>query len=228
MSLIALLENTQKVAESHRAQLAAQAAQDVAEFEEYGEDIARAFDEEELAATEEALRLGMKLDEDEEEAASRRQADDLELAKELLEKEEALDATCSKDELIAQQLDAQLKREAVRVAKLEKRERELMRRKLCKDDWQVAEQLALDIEREQAALERDERRDRQLARQLVKQEAMLLRELPQTEEKLRSLAHEVNGAEPTPLRSRLRAKLGSLRKSLVEITNDAARSLNAL
>ena len=83
-------------------------------------------------------------------SASQRQANDLELAKRILESEEDLDASCSKDALIAQQLDAQLKREAVRVAKLEKRERELVRRKLCKcsreqvrkatdDEWAGAE-----------------------------------------------------------------------------------------
>ena len=77
---------------------------------------------------------------------------------------------CDKDELIAQQLEAQLKQEAVRVAKLEKRERKLTEKKLTKGDIAMAEQLAADIENEEAQLRELERKDRLLARQLVKEE----------------------------------------------------------
>ena len=77
---------------------------------------------------------------------------------------------CDKDELIAQQLEAQMKQEAVRVAKLEKRERKLAEKKLCKSDVGMAEQLAADIENEEAKLRELERKDRLLARQLVKEE----------------------------------------------------------
>jgi hypothetical protein len=219
MSLINLLEQSKTVALAKREELAAQAALDVADFEEYGADMEKALDEEEMLAMEEALRLGMRLDEDEDAAATERAKADFDLAKEVLALDEGLDDACSKDELIARQLESQLKK-----AKLEKRERELQQKKMCKGDWYVAEQLAIEIEREVAQLEREERRDRQLARKLVKTESKLLTQLPQTEEKLRTMAREVNG-ENVPLRTRLRAKLGAMRKSLGEITNNTAQQL---
>ena len=64
-----------------------------------------------------------------------------------------------------------------------------------------------------------ERKDRKLASALVKQESKVLESLPQTEEKLLSMSREINGDAPVPMRTRLFAKLQSLRKGLGDITN---------
>lgn len=221
--LVAMLEQSKDVALAAREAAAMQSAQDIVEFEEFGADLAKAFDEEELAAAEEALRLGLKLDEEEDEVSNAREQADLDLARTVLEKEESVNAECSKDEVFAKQLEAQLRKEALEVSKLEKRERELAHRKLCKDDLRIAEQLAADIERQEAQLIEDERRDRRLARELVKSEGKLLAELPQTEEKLRTLAREFNGSgEEVAMRTKMHAKLGSLRKGLSDLSNKLA------
>lgn len=188
MGLMEMLEQSKEVALEARARSARQSAEDVAAFEEYGSDLAKAFDEQELLAAEEALRLGLQLDEDEEHRVSTRENEDLALAKQLLADDETAEAACERDERLARQVEAELCKEAGRVAKLEKRERDLAQRKLCKADLQVAEQLAAEIEEQEAAILRDERRDRRLAQQLVKRESKLLQQLPQTEEKLHALA----------------------------------------
>lgn len=217
-----MLEQTKGIALAAREEAAMQSAADIVEFEEYGGDLAKAFDEEEIAAAEEALKLGLKFDEDEEQATSEREREDLELARRVLEDEESACASVSKDEHFARQLDAQLQKEALQVAKLEKRERELARRDLCKDDLRIAEKLAADIDQQEQQLIIDERRDRRLAQQLVKSESKLLAELPQTEEKVRTLARDINGVEQ-PLRTRMHAKLGSLRKGLSDLSNKLAQ-----
>lgn len=107
-----------------------------------------------------------------------------------------------------------LKKETVRVAKLERRERQLAEKKLCKQDLALAEELAADIIEEEGRLRALEAQDRRLAQQLVSGEHEVLRQLPQTEEKLRALSREINGDAPVPLRTRLRGKLDSLRKSM--------------
>jgi len=214
--------DTISVAIEARERAARQSAEDVAEFEEYGADLAKALDEQELVEAEEALRLGLKLDEEEEESMSGRESEDLKLARQLLTDEEQIETACEKDERLARQLEAEYQKEAARVAKLEKRERALAQRKLCKKDLQIAEELAAEIEAQEQALLREEARDRRLARQLVKQETKLLKELPQTQEKLKTMACTVNGPESVPMRTRLAAKLGSMRKSLVDMTNQAA------
>ena len=114
-----------------------------------------------------------------------------------------------------------MKKEALRVAKLERRERQLAERKLCKGDLQAAEQLACEIEEEEHQLRQIERRDRRLATQLVKQEGRALESLPQTEEKLRELSKAINGDGPMSMRMRMRAKLQRMRKSMSDITNSA-------
>ena len=217
--LIAMLEAAKETALQAREERAAQAAQANAEFEELGEDLAKALDEEEIAAAEEALGLGLELDQKEDEAEDERLAADAALARRVLEEERSLEDACSKDEMLARQLEAQLKKEAIRVAKLEKRERDLANRKMCKDDVKLAEQLAVEIDREQEQLALDEARDRRLAQKIVKEERALLKDLPQTEEKLRTMAREVNGVEALPMRTRLRAKLGAMRKGLSDRTN---------
>ena len=219
MGLMEMLEESKSVALEAREQAARQSAQDVAEFEENGSDIAKAFDEQELAEAEEALRLGLQLDDEEEESLSSLANDDLVLARKLLHDEEKLETACERDEKMARHLEAQLQKEATRVAKLEKRERALAERKLCRNDLQLAEELAAEIEAQEAALIAEERRDRRLAQKLVKQESKLLKDLPQTEEKLKTMARTVNGPESVPMRSKLAAKLGSMRKSLMDMTN---------
>ena len=74
------------------------------------------------------------------------------------------------------------------------------------------------IEAQEQALMREERRDRALASKLVKQESKLLKSMPQMEEKLKTIAKEVNG-DTVSMRARLTAKLGSMRKSLADMTN---------
>jgi len=221
MSLIQLLEGCKDVAMAAREQAAAASAADVADFEEYGEDLAAAFDEQEIAETEEALRLADELDEREEELVSEREREDLELAKQMLEAEQDTDAACEKDEAIAREMEAMLKKEAVRVAKLERRERQLANKKLCKGDLAMAEQLAADIEREEEELLATEAKDRRLARSLVKDENRALAALPQTEEKLRHLSRSINGDGPVSMRTRMRAKLVGLRTRMTDITNRA-------
>jgi len=118
MSLVSLLEGCKDVALAKREELAAQAAQDVAEFEEYGTDMVRgpprsplntrfgaalaharalfrsqalAYDEEAIAAEEEALRLGQELDERQDDEVSEREKADLEVAKAMLAADESTD-----------------------------------------------------------------------------------------------------------------------------------------
>lgn len=174
-----------------------------------------------MAEAEEALRLGLELDEREDEAESEREREDVALARKMLEDEQAAEAACDKDEHLARQLESQLKAEAVRVAKLERRERQLAERKLCKADVRLAEQLAADIEEEENQLLDIERRDRRLAARLVKEESKALQSLPQTEEKLRQLSGSINGHQPVGVRARLAAKLSALRKGMSDITNQA-------
>jgi len=219
MSLINLLEGCKETAFSARAEAAAAAAEDVAEFEEHGEDLAAAFDEQELVDTEEALRLGEELDEREVEETSERERADFEIARKLLAEEEDTDTACSKDEQIAREMEAQLRKEAARVAQLEKRERQLAERKLCKGDIAMAEQLAADIDQEEAELRALERQDRRLASKLVAEESKALANMPQTEEKLKTLSRAINGDGPVSLRTRLRAKLATVRKGVSDITN---------
>merc|ERR1719440_663985 len=119
-------------------------------------------------------------------------------------------------------MEAQLRKEAARVAKLEKRERQLAQKKLCKGDLAMAEQLATEIENEEAELAALEAKDRRLAAKLVKEEGAVLAAMPQTEEKLKTLSRTINGDGPVTMRTRLRAKLGAMRKGIVDITNSAA------
>ena len=220
MSLIAMLEATKSTAMDARAERKAIQLQAACDFDDHGADLAKAFDEEEIAAAEEALRLGLQLDEQEDEAANSRLEADAALAKRVLESEEGAEASCSRDEVLARKLDEQERAEAERVAKLEKRQRELSQRKERKEDAKLAEQLAIDIEREHEKLELDEARDRRLAQKLVAEESKLLKDLPQTEEKLRTMAREVNGPERVSVRTRLRAKLNTMRKGLLaDVTN---------
>lgn len=219
MSLINLLEGCKDVAMASRAEAAAVSAQDIAEFEEYGEDLAAAFDEQELTETEEALRLGQELDEREEAEASEREKEDFELARKVLTADEDTSAACDKDEQIAREMETQLKKEAVRVAKLERRERELAEAKLCKGDALMAEQLAADIQAEESRLRAVEAKDRRLASSLVKEESSVLASLPMTEEKLRHLSRSINGDGPVSMRTRLRAKLTTMRTRMGDITN---------
>ena len=219
MSLIDLLEQSKTVALAVREEAAAKEAEDVAEFEEFGADLAAAFDQQELEEAEEMLRLGMELDDREEQEVSKREEEDLDLAKHLLEADESTESACAKDELLAKQLEAQERKEALRIAKLEKKVRVAAERKACKGDLAMAEQLAVDIEQEEHEMRERERKDRKLASALVKQESKVLESLPQTEEKLLSMSREINGDAPVPMRTRLFAKLQSLRKGLGDITN---------
>ena len=267
MSLIAMLESSKEVAMAAREAAELQSAQDVADFEEYGADLAKALDEEEILAAEEALRLGMKFDvsawrsveprasrqhtphrlyavdsrassvarprrpthpvrttsarfwqDEEQEAASEREREDLELARRVLAEDETGQIDTAKDERLARQLDDQLRKEAEQVAKLEKRERQLADKELCHSDLRMALSLAQEIEAQEQALIRDEKRDRRLAEQLVKEEGKLLKDLPQTEEKLKMMAKSING-EMLPMRARLLARLGVSRKALMDTTN---------
>ena len=227
MSLVALLEGCKDVAIATRDERAAKCAQEDCEFEAYGADLAAAYEDQELVECEEALRLGLQLDEEEEAAASAREAGDLKLAREMLAADEAHDAALSKDELIASQLEERMRSEAKSVAALEKRMQAQSNRKLCKEDLRVAEQLAWDIEQEEARLSEVERKDRRLARQLVKEEGKVLATLPQTEEKLRHMSRTINGDEPAPLRTRLRAKLLGMRKVMSDMTNKIEGDANA-
>ena len=218
MGLMDMLEQSKEVALAARERAALQSAADIAEFEEYGADLAKAFDEEELAAAEEALRLGLQLDEEEEATISNLETQDLDIARKLLADEQALESAIERDERLARQLEAELQKEALQVAKLEKQQRQLAERKLCRNDLKIAEDLALEIEAQELALMREERRDRALASKLVKQESKLLKSMPQMEEKLKTIAKEVNG-DTVSMRARLTAKLGSMRKSLADMTN---------
>merc|ERR1712224_735321 len=123
------------------------------------------------------------------------------------------DAACAKDELIAKSVEAQLKKEMTAVAKLEKRERQLAEKKLCVRDLAIAEQLAAEICEEESRLRLNELADRRLAEKLVKDERAALAQLPQTQEKLKELASQINGNAPIPTRTKLRNKLASMRKS---------------
>lgn len=219
MSLIAMLESARQVADAAREEVAAQNAADIAEFEEYGTDMAAALDAQEIADAEEALRLGQELDELEDETVSERERADLDLARSLLEADESTKEECSKDEEIARAMEAQEKKEAVRVAKLERRERLLADRKLTKGDIKLAEQLAADIDREECELRELERKDRRLAQELVKHDSKTLAELPQTEEKLKHLSRTINGGGQVPMRTKLTAKLAGLRRGVSDITN---------
>ena len=113
-------------------------------------------------------------------------------------------------------------KEAARVAKLEKRERALKEKKLTKGDLALAETLAQDIDREEEALRELERKDRRLAQQLVKNEGDALKNLPQTEEKLRTLSRQINGEAPPSVRTRLRARLNSLRGGISKQMDECA------
>lgn len=221
MSLIALLEESKAVAMQTREERAALNAAEIAEFEEYGADLAAVLDAEELASAEEALRLAEELDEREEEQTSEREKADVELARLLLEAEEETVAACSKDEVLARAVEAQLQKEMTRVAKLERRERTLADKKLCANDLVMAEQLAAEIVEEERKLRALEAADRRLASRLVKGEQNVLKQLPQTEEALKGLSSKINGDAPVPLRSRLRGKLVSLRKSMANMMVDA-------
>jgi len=223
MSLIAMLEGCKDVAFNERERLAAQAAEDVAEFEEFGADLAAAYDAEEIAAAEEALKLAEEFDEREEAEMGQRAADDLALAKEMLSMEISVEEACSQDELMAQQMEAQEKEEALRVAKLEARERKLAHKKLTKDDLSLAHTLANEIETEESYLRELERKDRKLAHALVKEEGKVLATMPQTEEKLRSMSKAING-ENVSMRTKLRAKLNGMRKGLSDLTNSSVQT----
>jgi len=214
MSLIAMLEQSKAVALETREQVALRNAEEIAEFEEIGADLAAALDAQELDTSEEMLRLAQELDEQEEKEVSEREIADLELAKSLLAAEQATVAAVEKDEALAREIETQLQKDTVRVAKLERRERQLAQRMLCKDDLQLAEQLAADIIDEEMKLRSLEEKDRMLARQLVKDEQAVLQSLPQTAESLRKMASEINGDAPAPMRLRLRAKLSAMRKTL--------------
>jgi len=222
MSLIAMLEGCKEVAMAERERLAIQNAEEIAEFEDHGADLAAAFDEMEISAAEEALRLGEELDQVEETEADEQERRDLEMARLVLEAEESVSQACVKDEDYARQIDAELQKEALRVAKLERRERQLAEKKLCKDDWEAAARLAEDILAEEAELRKAERRDRKLAQTLVREESKVLAGLPKTEEKLRTLSRTINGSDGTvggSMRMRLRAKLSLMRKGISDITN---------
>ena len=140
---------------------------------------AAALDAQELESAEEALKLSQELDDKEEEEESERERADLELARSLLEADERTAEDCSKDELLAQQVESQLKKEMVRVAKLERRQRQLAEKKLCHGDMAMAEQLAAEIMEEEARLRADETADRRLASALIKGEQHVLKALPQ-------------------------------------------------
>jgi len=214
MSLIAMLEGCKEVAMAERERLALQNAEEIAEFEEHGADLAAAFNEMEISAAEEALRLGEDLDQAEETEAEEQMRRDLEMARDVLEAEESTAQACVKDEDYARQIDAELQKEALRVAKLERRERQLAEKKLCKEDWDAAARLAEEIEAEEAELRRAERRDRKLAQSLVRDEGKVLATLPKTEEKLRTLSRSINGCDGTiggSMRMRLRARLSLMR-----------------
>jgi hypothetical protein len=219
MSLLAMLESSKEVAMATREEARARNAEAIAEFDEIGADLAAALDAEEIETSEEMLRMAQELDEQEEQEASAREQADLELAKSLLEADEATAVAAERDEALAREIEAQLKKDTVRVAKLERRERQLAQRMLCKDDVTLAEELANEIVEEELKLRCLEQQDRKLAAQLVKGEQQVLKSLPQTEERLRSLASEINGNEPMPMRMRLRAKLNSLKKSLDVVIN---------
>lgn len=220
--LQAMLEQSKEVAIKSREEIARQNAQEVADYEEFGADLAAALDAQELADAEEALRLGQELDDAEEQQIDHRERADFEAARHLIANDESDLAgeqeACGKDEWLARRLDAQLRKETVRVAKLERRERQAAEQ----NDLVLAEQLAADIAREEAAMRKAEATDRRLAAKLVKEQGKALSQLPQTEEKLRSLAGTING-EPTPsMRARLRAKLTSMRSGVQDITNKVA------
>ena len=101
MGLMEMLEQSKEVALAARERAALQSAADIAEFEEYGADLAKAFDEEELAAAEEALRLGLQLDEEEEATISNLETQDLGIARKLLADEQALESAIDRDERLA-------------------------------------------------------------------------------------------------------------------------------
>ena len=102
MSLIAMLEQSKAVALETREQVALRNAEEIAEFEEIGADLAAALDAQELDTSEEMLRLAQELDEQEEKEVSEREIADLELAKSLLAAEQATVAAVEKDEALAQ------------------------------------------------------------------------------------------------------------------------------
>ena len=78
MSLLDILESSKAVALMMREEIRVKNAEEIAEFEENGADYAAALDAQELAEAEEALRLGLELDEREDEAQSEREKEDLE------------------------------------------------------------------------------------------------------------------------------------------------------
>lgn len=166
MSFAALFENTQKVALAKREEIERQNIQAIAEFEEVGPALAHAFDVQELEQAEEALRLGEKFDEQEDQALNEREEQDLRLALSIFADEKgarrhtpcsavprrsysparpflvhsprtgpasppslvalagnikAEKQACVEDERLAQALDAQLKKEALRCAELERK-----------------------------------------------------------------------------------------------------------
>jgi len=183
---------------------------------------------EETRACEEALRLGLSFDAEEEQAIAALVAADETVAKGMTDEEQNAVATvnaelsklCNKDEELAKKLETELKKESERVEKLESRERKLAEKKLCKEDYAMAAQLAADIAAEEQKLDQLERRDRQLARRLVKESS---KELAQVPEATRQMSREINGKAPAPsTRMRLREKLGLLGKSMKDITNQAA------
>ncbi len=121
-----------------------------------------------------------------------------------------IEEACSKDQRVAKQLQGQLKKEAVKVAKMEK----LAEKKLVADDMQAAMELQAEIEREEAELAMAERRDRKLAAALIKQETVALKQMPETSDELRKLSRSINGKDGIPLRTKLRARLGELKKDV--------------
>ena len=189
-ALTLLLENAAEIARTHGSDVQLQSKLD------------------DMHACEEALRLGLSFDEQEEEALAAQLCGDEDAARKLTEVEEravaAVDAQlttlCQKDEALARKLADELAKEEGRVQKLEARGQKLVQ----KGDFNLAAQLAADIEAEERAIQLREKRDRELARKLVRE---VSKGLVHTDDETRQLSDEINGEAGPPDDDVLRCQL---------------------
>lgn len=235
----ALLENAKEIALQHRREQELAVASCDRAMEEDGESYAMALavlDEEaetqEMAECEAALRLSLRLDEEDDLQIEQQEQLDAEIARKvgIVEAEAAavderlkgkLEAA---DERVATKMAARMRAEANRIAKLEERQKKLAEKKLVSADIAQARALQKEIEQEEMELLQQECADTMLARSMSSKiradERKALAKEAADAKLARKLARgQEGGAASLPLRTMLRCKLGALR---VDLTNRLA------
>jgi len=232
-TLLDMLDTCKEVATRERAKQEEAELNEICDMEEHGENYALALelleeDRENNAADacEEALRLGIRLDDEDNDADSRAEALDAEIARKVATAEQ-LAATADErlkgkveasDAKLAQKIAARLRVEAVRTAKLEMRQKKLVQKTLAKEDTKAVQSLLQEIDAEESALQLQEIADAKLAKKYCSVQKREYQKQQAGDMKLaRKLSREDSiGEESVSLRSMLRCKLGTLRN---DITN---------